>query len=207
MTNSNQRTHWENVYENKGEREVSWFQESPAPSLDLIALTGATKSSAIVDIGGGASRLVDALLATGHQDVTVLDLSSAALAAARERLGRDADQVKWIAADVTAWCPATKYDVWHDRAAFHFLNAPEEQAAYIERLRQGLKVGGYAIIGTFALDGPEKCSGLPVTRHSADTIGALLGSAFTLKDTRRHQHKTPWESVQNFQFSTFLRIE
>ena len=132
---------------------------------------------------------------------------SAALAAARERLGRDADQVKWIAADVTAWCPATKYDVWHDRAAFHFLNAPEEQAAYIERLRQGLKVGGYAIIGTFALDGPEKCSGLPVTRHSADTIGALLGSAFTLKDTRRHQHKTPWESVQNFQFSTFLRIE
>jgi SAM-dependent methyltransferase len=206
MTNSSRRAHWENVYETKGEREVSWFQESPAPSLDLIALTGATTSSAIVDIGGGASRLVDALLAMGHQDVTVLDLSTAALAAARERLGRDADQVKWIVADVTAWRPETRYDVWHDRAAFHFLNAPEEQAAYIERLRQGLKVGGYAIIGTFALDGPEKCSGLPVTRHSADTIGALLGSKFALRDTRRHQHKTPWESVQNFQFSTFLRI-
>ena len=206
MTNSSRRAHWENVYESKGEREVSWFQESPAPSLDLIALTGATTSSAIVDIGGGASRLVDALLAMGHQDVTVLDLSMAALAAARERLGRDADRAKWIVADVTAWRPETRYDVWHDRAAFHFLNAPEEQAAYIERLQQGLKVGGYAIIGTFALDGPEKCSGLPVTRHSADTIGALLGSKFELRDARRHQHKTPWESVQNFQFSTFLRI-
>ena len=205
MTNSSRRAHWENVYETKGEREVSWFQESPAPSLDLIALTGATTSSAIVDIGGGASRLVDALLAEGHQDVTVLDLSAAALAAARERLGRDADRVKWIVADVTAWRPEARYDVWHDRAAFHFLNAPEEQAAYIERLRQGLKVGGYAIIGTFALDGPEKCSGLPVTRHSADTIGALLGSEFVLRDTRRHQHKTPWDSVQSFQFSTFLR--
>ena len=206
MTNSSRRAHWENVYENKGEREVSWFQESPAPSLDLIALTGATTSSAIVDIGGGASRLVDALLAAGHQDVTVLDLSTAALAAARERLGRDADRAKWIVADVTAWRPETRYDVWHDRAAFHFLNAPQEQAAYMEGLRQGLNVGGYAIIGTFALDGPEKCSGLPVTRHSADTIGALLGSKFALRDTRRHRHKTPWESVQNFQFSTFLRI-
>ncbi|HEX9210993.1 MAG TPA: class I SAM-dependent methyltransferase [Bradyrhizobium sp.] len=206
MTNSSRRAHWENVYETKGEREVSWFQESPVPSLDLIALTGATTSSAIVDIGGGASRLVDALLAMGHQDVTVLDLSTAALAAARERLGRDADQVKWIVADVTGWRPETRYDVWHDRAAFHFLNAPEEQAAYIERLRQGLKVDGYAIIGTFAFDGPEKCSGLPVTRHSADTIGALLGSKFALRDARRHQHKTPWASVQNFQFSTFLRI-
>lgn len=204
MTNSN-RAHWEIVYETKAEREVSWFQENPAPSLDLIALAGATTSSAIADIGGGASRLVDALLASGHQDVTVLDLSAAALAAARARLGRDADRVKWIVADITGWRPEARYDVWHDRAAFHFLNAGEEQAAYIERLREGLKVGGYAIIGTFALDGPEKCSGLPVTRHSADTIGALLGPAFVLKDTRRHQHKTPWESVQNFQFSTFLR--
>jgi SAM-dependent methyltransferase len=206
MTNSSRRAHWESVYESKGEREVSWFQENPAPSLDLIALAGATTLSAIVDIGGGASRLVDTLLTTGHQDVTVLDLSAAALAAAQERLGRDADRAKWIIADVTAWRPETRYDVWHDRAAFHFLNAPDEQAAYMEGLRQGLKVGGYAIIGTFALDGPEKCSGLPVTRHSADTIGALLGSGFALKDTRRHQHKTPWESVQSFQFSTFLRI-
>jgi len=204
--NSNRQDHWEHVYQTKGEREVSWFQESPAPSLELIALADATPSSAIVDIGGGASRLVDSLLAQGYRDVTVLDLSSAALATARERLGRDADRVHWIVADVTTWQPSERYEVWHDRAAFHFLNAPEERAAYVGCLRQALKLGGYAIIGTFALDGPEKCSGLPVTRHSSETIGELLGPGFKLLDSRRHQHTTPWQSVQNFQFSTFVRI-
>jgi SAM-dependent methyltransferase len=202
---SSRQAHWENVYRTKGEREVSWFQESPAPSLELIALAGAAPSSAIIDIGGGASRLVDALLAQGYRKVTVLDLSSAALAAARERLGHDADRVNWIVADVTAWQPPEPYEVWHDRAAFHFLTTTEAQVAYVERLRQALKVGGYAIIGTFALDGPEKCSGLPVQRHSAETIGALLGADFKLVDFRRHQHTTPWQSVQNFQFSTFVR--
>jgi SAM-dependent methyltransferase len=206
MTNSNRQAHWENVYETKGEREVSWFQESPAPSLELIALAGATPSSAIIDIGGGASRLVDSLLAQGYRDLTVLDLSSAALAASRERLGGDAARVNWIVADVTTWQPSERYEVWHDRAAFHFLNAPEEQAAYVNRLQQALKIGGHAIIGTFALDGPEKCSGLPVTRHSSETIGALLGPGFKLMDNRRHQHATPWQSVQNFQFSSFVRI-
>jgi len=206
MTNSSRQAHWDNVYGIKGEREVSWFQESPAPSLELIALAGATPSSAVIDIGGGASRLVDSLLAQGYRDVTVLDLSSAALATARERLGGDADRVNWIVADVTTWQPAERYEVWHDRAAFHFLNAAEEQTAYVSCLRQALKVGGHAIIGTFALDGPEKCSGLPVTRHSAETIGELLGPDFKLADNRRHQHATPWQSVQNFQFSTFVRI-
>lgn len=206
MTNSKRQAHWDNVYGTKGEREVSWFQESPAPSLELIALAGATPSSAVIDIGGGASRLVDSLLAQGYRDVTVLDLSSAALATARERLGGDADRVNWIVADVTTWQPAERYEVWHDRAAFHFLNAAKEQAAYVSCLRQALKVGGHAIIGTFALDGPGKCSGLPVTRHSAETIGELLGPGFKLVDNRRHQHATPWQSVQNFQFSTFVRI-
>ena len=206
MTNPSRQAHWDNVYETRGEGEVSWFQENPAPSLELIALAGATPSSAIIDIGGGASRLVDSLLAQGYRDVTVLDLSSAALATARERLGRDAERVTWVVADVTAWQPSERYDVWHDRAAFHFLNAPEEQAAYVSCLRQALKPGGHAIIGTFALDGPEKCSGLPVTRHSAETIGQLLGPDFKLVDNRRHQHATPWQSVQNFQFSTFVRM-
>jgi SAM-dependent methyltransferase len=206
MTNQSRQTHWENVYETKGEREVSWFQESPAPSLELIALTGATPSSAIIDIGGGASRLVDGLLAQGHRNLTVLDLSSAALATARERLARDADRVKWVVADVTTWRPPERYDIWHDRAAFHFLSASEEQAAYVRCLRQALRSGGHAIIGTFALDGPEKCSGLPVTRHSAETIGELLGADFKLVDERRHRHATPWQSVQNFQFSTFVKV-
>jgi SAM-dependent methyltransferase len=206
MIESSRQAHWENVYQTKGEREVSWFQESPAPSLELIALAGATPFSAIVDIGGGASRLVDSLLRQGYRDLTVLDLSCAALATARERLACDADRVKWVVADVTTWQPLEQYDIWHDRAAFHFLNAPEDRSAYGGHLRQALKPGGHAIIGTFALDGPEKCSGLPVTRHSAETIGELLGPDFKLLDERRHQHATPWQSVQNFQFSTFVKI-
>lgn len=199
------QAHWQNVYSQKGEQEVSWFQETPNPSLDLIMRSGATPASAIIDVGGGASRLVDALLARGFHHLTVLDLSDTALAKSRARIGRAATAVKWIAADVTTWQPDATYDIWHDRAAFHFLTAPEAQRAYVERLMLALKPGGHAIIATFAPDGPEKCSGLPVARHSAETIGALLGPGFDLVDTRRHQHLTPWQSVQNFQFSTFVR--
>lgn len=205
MTASGREAHWQNVYESKGEHDVSWFQERPVPSLYLIAFTGAAPMSAIVDIGGGASRLVDALLAAGYRNLTVLDISPAALAASQARLGRAAGRVRWIAADVTAWEPAASYDVWHDRAAFHFLTAPEDQAAYVSRLRRALKVGGHAIIGTFAPDGPEQCSGLPVARHSAESIAALLGDDFTLTDSRPHEHVTPSQSVQNFQFSVFVR--
>jgi SAM-dependent methyltransferase len=205
MDGASRQAHWENVYQTKSEREVSWFQDDPAPSLELIALAGAGQASAIIDIGGGASRLVDALLARAYRNVTVLDLSGAALAAARARLVQDAERASWIVADITTWRPEAPYDIWHDRAAFHFLNAPEEQAAYAERLRQALNIGGHAIIGTFALDGPERCSGLPVTRHSPQSLAAVLGYGFSLQDSRRHQHRTPWETVQNFQFSTFVR--
>jgi SAM-dependent methyltransferase len=197
--------HWETVYSEKHEREVSWFQESPEPSLELIMRAGATPDSAIIDIGGGVSRLVDALLACGFNHVSVLDLSEAALAKARARLGERAARVRWIRADVTTWQPDARYDLWHDRAAFHFLIEPETQRAYVEQLKLALRGGGHAIIATFALDGPEKCSGLPVARHSAETIGALLGPEFALLDTRRHEHTTPWGSVQKFQFSTFER--
>jgi 2-polyprenyl-3-methyl-5-hydroxy-6-metoxy-1,4-benzoquinol methylase len=205
MESNSRRGHWEGVYTVKSETEVSWFQETPAPSLELLRLVGACPSSAIVDIGAGASRLVDSLLAQGFVRVTVLDLSEAALAAARARLGGDADKVKWIAADVTAWQPSETYDVWHDRAAFHFLTEASDQGSYVRRLEQSLRAGGHAIIATFALDGPEKCSGLPVARHSAESIGTLLGPGFVLLDTRRHAHETPWRSVQQFQFSTFRR--
>lgn len=205
MTNPSRQAHWENVYTSKGEEEVSWFQDSPHPSLDLIAATGATPASAIIDIGGGASRLVDALVAQGFEHVTVLDLSAAALAAARGRLGDRGDRVQWIAADVTDWKPDTQYDVWHDRAAFHFLTSPEDQQAYRQRVEAALKHGGHLIIGTFALDGPEKCSGLPVARHSQQTIAAVLGPDFQPMNAMTHEHRTPWGSVQKFQFSTFLR--
>ncbi len=199
------RGHWENVYATKGEDQVSWFQETPALSLELIELSGAEPDSGIIDIGGGASRLVDHLLARGYADVTVLDLSAAALAAARLRMGEAANRAKWIAADVTQWEPSRSYGVWHDRAAFHFLNAPEDQQAYVARLARALRPGGHAIIGTFAPDGPERCSGLAVSRYDAASLVARLGRGFELVDSRRHEHTTPWGAVQKFQFSTFRR--
>jgi SAM-dependent methyltransferase len=204
MQSEGRQAHWEGVYTKKGENEVSWFQESPAPSLQLIAQVGATPASAIIDIGGGASRLVDNLIEQGFEDVTVLDLSEAALEAAKARLGGRAAQVQWIVADATVWEPLKAYDIWHDRAAFHFLTEDRDRAAYIARLEQALKVGGYAIIATFALDGPERCSGLPV-RYDPAGLGQTLGRAFQLVDTRRQIHATPWGSEQSFQFSVFRR--
>jgi len=200
------QAHWENLYATRSETEVSWFEEVPAQSLELIELVGAQPASAIIDVGGGASRLVDNLLAKGFENITVLDLSAAALNSAHARLGDKADAVKWIVADATKWRPTETYDIWHDRAAFHFLTNEREQRAYIHRLKQALKPGGYVISGTFALDGPERCSGLPVARHSAESLSTLLGSDFTLIDSRRHQHATPWHAVQKFQFSTFRRV-
>ena len=186
---------------------MSWFQETPKLSLDLLALVGATADSAIIDIGGGASRIVDALVAAGLRNITVLDLSAEALNVARARLGEARSRVSWIVADATEWEPQNEYDVWHDRAAFHFLSEEEQlQQAYIARVKRCLRMGGHIIFGTFALDGPEKCSGLPVTRHSAESLSALLGASFSLIDSRRHEHATPWGVVQNFQFSTFKRV-
>lgn len=205
MQSESRQAHWQNVYTKKGENEVSWFQENPAPSLELIAQIGATSASAIIDIGGGASRLVDNLIDRGFEDVTVLDLSEAALDAAKERLGSRAAQVHWIVADATVWEPPKSYDVWHDRAALHFLAEDRDRAAYVARLERALKVGGYAIIATFALDGPERCSGLPVVRYDPASLGLTLGRAFQLTDARPHAHATPWGSDQSFQFSVFQR--
>jgi SAM-dependent methyltransferase len=205
MHDRDRQSHWQNVYAQKGEREVSWFQESPAPSLELLAQVGADPASGIIDIGGGASRLVDNLVDRGFSDVSVLDLSAAALDAARRRLGSRASDVTWIVADVTAWEPQRSYDIWHDRAAFHFLTDAHDRAAYVARLARALQPGGHAIIGTFALDGPERCSGLPVVRYDAASLAEMLGENFELLDTRRHAHTTPWGSEQLFQFSVFRR--
>jgi SAM-dependent methyltransferase len=205
MSDPDRSAHWEGVYRTKGEREVSWFQETPSVSLELIRSAGATRLSPIVDIGGGASRLVDALVHRGYEALTVLDLSESALAAAKARLGEAAAGVTWIVADVVGWRPRQRYDIWHDRAAFHFLTEVADQTAYVACLREALRPGGHAIIATFALDGPERCSGLPVVRYDAASLGEVLGGAFSLVETRRHDHHTPMGSTQRFQFSVFRR--
>lgn len=206
MTAPGRQQHWENVYRDKGEFQVSWFQETPAISLDLIRAAGTTQQSSIIDIGGGASRLVDTLMMQGYDDITVLDLSEAAMSIAKTRLGRRAFAVAWIAADATQWQPPRHYDVWHDRAAFHFLTDADDRAAYVARLTKALRPGGHAIIGTFAADGPERCSGLPVVRYDGASLSATLGGAFALVEARRQDHLTPWGSTQRFQFSLFKRL-
>ncbi|QOZ06542.1 trans-aconitate 2-methyltransferase [Bradyrhizobium sp. CCBAU 51765] len=202
---SGRSTHWDHVYATKGEAEVSWFQDSPTISLEMIRAANPDHGAAIIDIGGGASRLVDALLQDGYRDVAVLDLSANALDAAKKRIGKTGSTVDWIVADATTWQPAKSYDVWHDRAAFHFLTDPRDRAAYVERLRAALSPGGQVIIGTFAPDGPEKCSGLPVQRHDSASLAAELGPEFELVETRSETHHTPWDSTQAFQFSRFTR--
>ncbi|WP_454623664.1 class I SAM-dependent methyltransferase [Bradyrhizobium cenepequi] len=207
MQSQDRQAHWQGVYTSKAETEVSWFQDSPAPSIELIVQAGATPGSAIIDIGGGASRLVDYLIDRGFEDFTVLDISEAALQVARTRLGDRAAKVAWIVADVTMWEPPRTYDIWHDRATFHFLIEESDRTAYVERLKQALRIGGHAIIATFALDGPERCSGLPVVRYDPESLGRILGFAFQLTDRRQHRHATPWGAEQSFQFSVFRRTD
>lgn len=205
MSDIERQAHWEKVYQTKREGEVSWFQDSPSISLDLIQATGVGPDASIIDIGGGASRLPDALLEAGFSSITVLDLSEKAMHVSRARLGERGAKVKWIAADVTIWQPPEMYDVWHDRAAFHFLTDPKKQTAYAERVSRAMRTGGHVIIGTFAPDGPERCSGLPIVRHDAASLGSILGPSFALVESRRHEHQTPTGAIQRFQFSRFRR--
>jgi len=199
-------SHWQSVYKEKAENQVSWFQEIPAISLELIEAVHPKFDSAIIDIGGGASRLVDVLGREGYRDLTVLDVSKNAIAMAKARLGERGATVKWIVADVTEWEPTRRYDLWHDRAAFHFLTEAADRTAYVERVTRALRSGGHAIIGTFAMEGPERCSGLPVVRYDAELLSATLGDSFTFVETRRHDHRTPMGGIQRFQFSVFKRL-
>ena len=205
MSNTGRQTHWQNVYATKAENEVSWYQEYPAPSLDLIAATGVTSDASVIDVGGGASRLVDRLLDKNFRRVAILDLSAKALEEAKTRLGRRADTIDWIVADVTTCEPSRTYDLWHDRAAFHFLTEPADRDAYVVRLNKAVQHGGHVIIATFAPDGPERCSGLPIVRYDPDALARTLGPGFELVQSRRHDHVTPSGNTQRFQFSRFLR--
>jgi trans-aconitate methyltransferase len=199
------QAHWQNIYATKAATEVSWFQETPSVSLDLIQHVSGSSRPSVIDIGGGASRLVDHLLSKGYDDITVLDISEAALSTVMDRLVAQQAKVGWIPADVTKWQPLRSYDIWHDRAVFHFLIEASDRAAYVQRLLTALRPGGHAIIATFAPDGPEQCSGLPVVRYDAQALGNVLGASFKLLDTRRNDHQTPTGNVQRFQFSIFQR--
>jgi SAM-dependent methyltransferase len=201
---TDRQVHWATVYATKADDSLSWFEETPALSIRLIEQATDARRS-VIDIGGGASRLPDALLDLGFADIACLDLSAEAQRIARDRLGERGDRVRWIVADITRWTPDRRYDVWHDRAAFHFLTEPADQACYATALSGALAPGGVAIIGTFAPDGPERCSGLPVARHDSASLAAILGDGFTLLSDKYHEHRTPSGAVQNFQFSTFRR--
>lgn len=197
--------HWNRVYTAKTEQDVSWFEPLPAISIEMLEAAGMTTDSCVLDVGGGDSHLVDALAARGLDCLAVLDVSGAALDRAKARLGSTAQTPIWIEADVTSDWSLKPMDIWHDRAVFHFLTTVDERARYKQHLLKTLRPGGSAIIATFALDGPEKCSGLPVQRYSPDRLADELGSTFELRDARAHVHTTPWGSTQSFQYSRFLR--
>jgi SAM-dependent methyltransferase len=199
------RRHWDEAYVQKGETGVSWFEETPTVSLDLIKALPGPKDS-LIDVGGGASRLAAHALRLGFGHVAVLDLSAAAIARSQMTMGSEADRVEWIVANLTTWKPGRRYDVWHDRAAFHFLTDMADRAAYVETLDAALSDTGHAIIATFALDGPERCSGLPVQRYSPETLAATLGPRFKLVNGVLHEHQTPFGSTQAFQFSVLARV-
>lgn len=204
--NEHSKAHWERVYASKATSAVSWFQEQAATSLRLIQATGLGPEAAILDVGGGASVLVDDLLAAGYRDLAVLDLSGAALVAARERLGARAEQVRWIEGDITRVALPANYDLWHDRAVFHFLTDPGDRQAYRRQLEQALRPGGHLVIATFAEDGPERCSDLPVMRYSASELRAEFGAGFDLLHSERETHRTPGGALQRFTYCHFHKV-
>jgi len=200
------KTHWEQIYQSKPTTEVSWYQARPDLSLYLIQHTGIDKASRIIDVGGGASTLVDHLLAGGFQNITVLDISGAALHQAQERLGPRAENIAWIEADITqAALPSNTYDLWHDRAVLHFLIDAESRRRYMAALHDAVKTDGHVILATFALDGPPRCSGLEVMRYSPEGLLGELGAGFDLVQSTQATHQTPSGGEQKFIYYWFHR--
>ena len=195
----NTKTHWEHIYETKAPTQVSWYQEHAKFSLQYIQNTGIRKTDHIIDVGGGASNLVDDLIADGFQHISVLDVSGVALQLARQRLGPRAIDVNWIEADITqADLPYQAYDVWHDRAVFHFLTQAADRQRYIDIVQHAVRKGGHVIVATFAPDGPERCSGLEVVRYSSESLHAEFGDNFELIDSTHQTHQTPFGTEQKF---------
>jgi hypothetical protein len=199
------KTHWEDAYEHKETDQLSWFQSAPAQSLQMIANAQLDPHDKIVDAGGGASTLVDHLLDLGYDNITVVDIASQAISTSQKRLGNKSDKVTWVVNDLLSWSPANPINLWHDRAVFHFLVKPDERRAYLEMLSKSMPCDSQVIIATFALDGPQKCSGLPVCRYDAASLSRELGQAFELLETAREEHITPAKREQRFTYCRFRR--
>jgi ubiquinone/menaquinone biosynthesis C-methylase UbiE len=200
------KLHWENIYGTKRPNEVSWTQEIPQTSLDFIRSFNLDKTASIIDVGGGDSKLVDYLLEGGFVNITVLDISTHALERAKERLGTKAEKVKWVVEDITTYKPDTKFDVWHDRAAFHFLVTKEQIETYLNIAKNAVKPNGYVTIGTFSENGPKKCSGLDIKQYSEASLQAQLTSQFVKLKCITEDHTTPFSTTQNFLFCSFQNI-
>ena len=199
------KEHWENVYQKESPEELSWYQDNPEISLKLIAATGVGFDDNIIDIGGGTSKLGGLLVVQGHKKVTVLDIASRSIEEARLTLGEQSNRIKWIVADVTNYNFAEEYDLWHDRAVFHFLTDSHDRKKYVDAVQQSLKVGGHLIIATFGLKGPRKCSGLHVVRYSPETLHNEFGNNFDLVETFVEFHSTPSKVKQEFTYCHFTK--
>ena len=196
------KKHWENVYQNKTPEQVSWTQKFPKTSLDLIAQFDIDLSSKIIDVGGGDSHLVDFLIDEGYENISVLDISSKAIERAKDRLGDKGQNIHWITSNILDFMPETKYDIWHDRAAFHFLTSEKDINTYINLVGE---FANHVVLGTFSKNGPLKCSGLPISQYNAEDLQALLKSDFELVSSHYEDHTTPFDTQQNFLFCSFRR--
>lgn len=207
MENFDRKKHWENIYQTKELKEVSWFQPTPDTSLDFFKQLNVPTTAKIIDIGGGDSFLVDHLLDLGYQDISVLDISAAAINRAKQRLGDDAKKVKWIVADAATFKPAEKYDFWHDRAAFHFLTDEQEISNYLETAQENINPTGVLVIGTFSEQGPKKCSGIDIKQYSETTMTERLKKFFEKIKCITVDHNTPFDTIQNFVFCSFRKLQ
>jgi trans-aconitate methyltransferase len=207
MENFDRKKHWENIYQTKELKDVSWFQPTPETSLDFFKQFNVPTTAKVIDIGGGDSFLVDHLLDLGYQDISVLDISAAAIDRAKQRLGDKAKNVKWIVADAATFKPTEKYDFWHDRAAFHFLTDEHEISNYLETARQNINPTGVLVIGTFSEQGPKKCSGIEIKQYSETTMTDRLKNFFEKIKCITVDHKTPFDTIQNFVFCSFRKLQ
>ncbi len=202
----NKKAHWEKVFTTKKADELSWYQQTPKQSLDFVAQFALPKNAAIIDIGGGDSFFADHLLQMGYSNITVLDISDAAITKAQQRLGANANKVKWVVSDILEFRPDTQFDCWHDRAAFHFLTTEQEIESYLTIAQQHIKPEGKLIIGTFSAEGPEKCSGLPVKQYNENALTTTLKKWFEKIRCITTDHITPFKTVQNFLFCSFQKL-